>query len=230
MRHPSFLPPSLLACALALAACQPQGNAAATAAPAAASEPAARPSATAAAIESAATAPNPLASARDEVMAASKRMLAAGSYHARVVTDNGTQDFTMEIDYVAPDRYRTVLPVGTQVIIGDTMHMTMQGRSMQMKVPPGTIDQWRDPARLEQYAATMQVESLGSDTVDGKGATKYRTTYADQAQKPVTTWIGDDGYPLRVEADGELQGKPSKTVITYSRFNDPSIRIEAPGT
>src|SRR5690606_22880892 len=101
--------------------------------------------------------------------------------------------------------------------------------SMQMKVPPGTIDQWRDPAKLEQHAATMQVESLGSDTVDGKAATKYRTTYADQAQEPVMTWIGDDGYPLRIAADGELQGKPSKTVITSARFNDPSIRIEAPG-
>lgn len=230
MRHSSFLPPSLLACALALAACQPQGDTATTGTPAAATEPAAQPSAAAAAIESAVTALNPLASAKDEVMAAGKRMLAASSYHATIATDNGAQDFTMEIDYVAPDRYRMVMPMGTQVIIGDTMHMTMQGRSMQMQVPPGTVDQWRDPTKLEQYAATMQVESLGSDTVDGKGATKYRTSYADQAQEPVTTWIGDDGYPLRVEADGELQGRPSKTVITYSRFNDPSIRIEAPGT
>lgn len=223
MRRSPFLPPSLLACALVLAACQPQGDTA----PAAdvAAQP---PSATAAAIESAATRLNPLASAKDEIMAAGKQMLAASSYHARIATSDGAQDFTMDVDFVAPDRYRMVMPMGTQVIIGDTMHMTMQGRTMSMQVPAGTIDQWRDPTKLEQYAATMQVESLGSDTVDGKGATKYRTSYADQAQEPVTTWIGDDGYPLRIEVDGELQGKPSKTVITYSRFNDPSIRVEAP--
>ena len=224
MRKSPLSPPSLLACALVLSACQPQGETAAPAAQAAAQPP----SAAAAAIESAATRLNPLASARDEMMTAGKRMLAASSYHARIVTSNGAQDFAMEVDFVAPDRYRMVMPMGTQVIVGDTMHMTMQGRSMQMKVPPGTTDPWRDPNKLEQYAATMQVESLGDDVVDGKGATKYRTTYTDPAQKPVTTWIGDDGYPLRIEADGELQGAPSKTVITYSRFNDPSIRIEVP--
>ncbi|HRO25922.1 MAG TPA: hypothetical protein PK743_10445 [Luteimonas sp.] len=217
MRHPSFLPPSLLACALALAACQPQGDAAEAPAPAAV-----------AAVESAATRLNPLASASDEVMAAGKRLLAAGSYHARIVTSDGAQDFAMEVDYVAPDRYRMVMPLVTQVIIGDTMHMTMQGRSMQMQVPPGTTEQWRDPNRLGQYADSMQVESLGSDSVDGKDARKYLTRYTDQALKPVTTWIDADGYPLRIEVDSELQGKPATTVITYSRFNDPSIRVEAP--
>ena len=225
----AFLLPSL-ACTLALAACQPQGDTSPDAAPRTTSDTPAPQAATTAAATQAEAAPAPAASgsARGTVLAAGERFLTARSYHATIATDMGARNFTMDVDYVAPDRYRMTMPMGTQTIIGDTMHMQVQGRTMTAPVPAGTTDQWRDPNKLQANAAGMQAESLGSDAVDGRPATKYRITHQDPALKPSLLWIGAEGYPVRVEADGEFQGQASKTVITYSRFNDASIKIDAP--
>lgn len=173
------------------------------------------------------TAPPPT-DAKADVVAAGGRFLAARSYHATIATTNAQRDFTMDVDFVAPDRYRMAMPMGTQTIIGDTMHMQLQGRTMTAPVPPGTTEQWRDPNQLQANTAGLRAEALGPDTVDGTRARKYRITHDDPALRPSLLWIGEDGYPLRVEADGEFQGVPSKTVITYSRFDDPAIRVDPP--
>ena len=43
-----------------------------------------------------------------------------------------------------------------------------------------------------------------------------------------TIWVGTDGYPLRIDVKGDAGGGATSTTIRYSRFNDPSIRIDPP--
>jgi hypothetical protein len=74
----------------------------------------------------------------------------------------------------------------------------------------------------------MQIEALGTETVGGKSAKKYRMT---QARPPATNsliWVGPDGYPIKIETTGTAGKRTSTMTIHYSRFNDPSIKIEPP--
>ncbi|MDH5821755.1 hypothetical protein QFW77_01930 [Luteimonas sp. RD2P54] len=208
--------------ALLLAACgaQPAAEAAATAAGTAA--PAPEPT-FADKVAGMAAAANPLSDPRAEVMAALDRMLAAKSYAAQIETGAGA----MTLEHVAPDRFRMTLPDGiTQTIVGGRMYMQMQGQTMELPLQEGMLEEIRDRGRIAAQQEGMRFESLGPDSVDGAPARKYRMTHEDPANPPATLWIGGDGYPLQMQVAGDAaQGT---TTIRYSRFDDPSIRIEAP--
>lgn len=167
------------------------------------------------------------AGAREDVKAASQKMLSLRSYHV-TMRHTGNGPMTTEADFVAPDRFRMKMPMGTQVIVGDTMYMQMDGRTMKVPMPKGTLTQWRDPANLSRYESTMTVESLGTELLDGKPTKKYRVTNTQPQPSTSTMWIGGNGYPLQIRVDGKLQGQASTTTIRYSRFNDPTIRVDPP--
>ena len=168
-----------------------------------------------------------LAGPKDEVKAALDKFLAARSYHV-TMTHSGAQAMTTEADFVAPDRFRMKMPMGTQYIIGDTMYMDVQGRSMKVPMGKGTMTQWRDPANLAKHEATMTVKALGSEAVGGKPAKKYETTNTRPQPSTSTMWVGSDGYPLQIQVSSSVQDKPVTTTIRYSRFNDPAIRVDPP--
>ena len=217
----SFRPLALACLCIALASCKPapapqpgQPGAAATAAPADA------PARTAAAI-------NPLASPMEEMEASTTMFRNARSYHA-VMSAEGAQGMDNEIDFVAPDRYRMKMPMGTQVIIGDTMYMQVEGRSMKVPMPKGTLTSMRDPMRMEEAREGMRVEALGSERVDGQAAKKYLVRHTRPTPGEFTLWIGSNGLPLQFVQQGQAQGKPYTLTTRYSRFNDPAITIEAP--
>lgn len=170
------------------------------------------------------------ADARDEVMAATAKFMAARSYHV-TMTLTGAKDaqkMTNQIDFVAPDRYRMQMPMGTQYIIGDTMIMSMQGRTMRVPMGKGTMTQWRDPASLTKNAEKLTVAALGVEALDGKPARKYRMLNRDEPGTESVMWIGGNGYPVQIVVNGKAMGRASTTTIRYSRFNDPTIRVEPP--
>ena len=178
-----------------------------------------------------AAAPAPAApDARSEVKAAMEKFLAARSFHASMRIKGGAQGMMInEADFVAPDRYRITMPnIGTQTHIGDTMYMSMHGRTTKVPMPAGTLTQWRDPARMAGNEATMTVESLGSDTVGTEPARKYLVHHTQPQPIDVTMWIGSDGRPLQLEVSSTMQGSPVSTSIRYSRYDDPSIVVDAP--
>lgn len=166
---------------------------------------------------------------KEDLKAVSVKFLALRSYH--VVMENSDKRMPKtEMDFVAPDRYRMQMPsMGTQIVIGDTMYMSIDGRSMRIPMPKGTMTQWRETDRAMREVDKAQVEALGSEVVNGKPAKKYRMTQASGGT-PTTTlmWVGADGYPVRIETTGKASGRSSTVTITYSRFNDPSIRIDVP--
>ena len=177
---------------------------------------------------------NPLSDPKAAIKASMDRFLALRSYHAAMDFEGGPGttmgDHAMghhEIDFVAPDRFRLQMPMGTQVIIGDTMYMHMRGRTMQVPMPKGTLSQWRDPAKLEQSEAGMTVQDQGRDTVGGVPTRKYRVHHAQPKPVDVTMWINGDGLPLQIQVASVVQGKTLTSTTRYSRFNDPTIRVDA---
>lgn len=170
---------------------------------------------------------NPL-SARDEMSKAMDAFLTVRSFHAQMTTSTSKGDMTMDMDFAAPDRFRMKTPMGTQYVIGDTMYMTMNGRTMKMALPKGQITNYRDPAQLEANKATMTVEALGNDTVDGQRARKFLIRNTQPRPSESTIWISGEGYPLKMEIDGSEGNQSVRMTVRYSRFNDPSIRIDPP--
>jgi hypothetical protein len=41
-------------------------------------------------------------------------------------------------------------------------------------------------------------------------------------------WIGNDDLPLQIRVSGSAQGRTTTTTIRYSRFDDPTLRIDPP--
>lgn len=229
------LAPGLAVFALcALAACKPAtppsadapSAAAATSTPARSDNP---PASAPSAIAAAAAALNPLASPKDEITASMEKFLAVRSYHASMQVSGGPRGtITNEVDFVAPDRYRMQLPMGTQYIVGDTMYMDMQGKVMKVPMPKGTLSQWRDPVRLAENTASMTVEAQGSEVIDGSPARKYLVHNTQPQPSDVTMWIGGNGLPVQIRASSTTQGQAAETTIRYSRFNDPTLRVDPP--
>lgn len=224
MPCPRSLVLAILVTLAALGGCRRE---AADAAPAPAGDTARAPSAPAQVAKPAAPV-RPLASPRERIGTVMDRFLAARSYHAEMTTSSAKGDMTMQMDFVAPDRYRMKTPMGMQTVIGDSMYMTMNGRTMKMALPEGQVGTYRDPARLAEHKATMTAEALGSEAVDGQPAQKYRIRNTQPQPGESVMWVGADGYPLRIEVQGEAGGQVARTTIRYSRFNDPAIRIEPP--
>lgn len=163
-----------------------------------------------------------IAGAREDIQACMQRLLALRSYHASMHI-GGARPMTNQVDFVAPDRYRMTLPMGTQTIVGDSLLMDVRGMHMKVPMPKGTLTRWRDPGNLEKNMATMSAQSLGAETVDGQPARKYRITNTQPRPSESLLWIGADGYPLQIQVAGD-----TPSTIRYSRFNDPGIRIDVP--
>ena len=172
--------------------------------------------------------PRIVSSPKQNVNEVMKHFLAARSYHVTMDTRAGGREMTLEMDFVAPDRYRMVTPMGTQHIIGDTMYMTAQGRTMKMPMTPGQTAQFRDSSRFAEHQETMTVEDLGKEPVDGIATHKFRIRNTQPQPSDTLMWVGDDGYPVQVAVSGQAAGQATHTTIRYSRFNDPQITIEPP--
>jgi hypothetical protein len=57
---------------------------------------------------------NPLSSPKEELMASVKQFTSLKSYHATMRMSSGAQgEITNEVDFVAPDRFRMKMPMGT---------------------------------------------------------------------------------------------------------------------
>lgn len=209
---------ALLPLLFVLAACRPSPPDAGSA-PAASTAPATRPATSATALED---------DALREVKASMQRFLAARSFHARMQVE-GAHPMTGEMDYVAPDRYRIALPTGIQTVIGNVLHMQVDGRHTQVPLPSATLAPWRDPLKLQQAQHGLSAERVGDDTVDGRPARRYRVRHAGSDPVEFDYWIGADGLPLRLRHAGRDRDGHAYTVLqTYSRYDDPAIGIDAP--
>jgi lipoprotein-anchoring transpeptidase ErfK/SrfK len=176
----------------------------------------------------AATTPDAAATPVQQVTASMKAFQEARSFHAEMSLE-GARETRNALDFVAPDRYRMQMPIGTQVIIGDVLYLQSQGRTQKTQLPEGTVAQWRDPMQLKAGHANLDVQAQGSSQIDGITARQFlvRNGPSDQ-QVQFFYWIGPDGMPVQLRHQGVSQGQPYTMTVRYSRFNDPSIIIETP--
>ena len=152
------------------------------------------------------------------------------SYHASMEFSGGPGGAMdhHDIDFVAPDRYRMEMPMGTQVIIGDTMYMHVQGRTMKVPMPKGTLSQWRDPARLAEAEEGMTVQAQGSDTIDGMRDAEIPGAPREAAADRRDDVDQGDDLPVQIQVNSLVKGKTVTSTIRYSRFDDPTIKVDPP--
>ena len=214
---------------LGLAACKPSATNPAAEVAAPPSMDAAEAT-TADKVSAAVDAINPMTSPREAVIAAMHALKDARSYHTSMHFDGGPGgSLDNELDFVAPDRYRMDMKaMGTQVVIGSTMFLSMGGRSMQVPMPKGTLDKWRDPGNFREAEAGMTAEGMGSESLDGVNTQKYKVHYTVPQPGDSTLWIDGDGLPVQMRVTIDNKGEPVTTTMRYSRINDPTLRIEAP--
>lgn len=159
---------------------------------------------------------------RDEVNAAVDKLLTARSYQASLVSADGRVQ--QQLEFEAPGRYRIRSGGEVLVIVGDVLYRN--GASTQLPLPQDTLTRWRDPARLAEHPADMDVVVLSDETVAGVRARKYRIHRPHSAPGLLLLWVGGDGYPVQILTRGAAG--TAATLIRYSRFNDPAIEIEPP--
>ena len=165
---------------------------------------------------------------RQDLHQAYRKMMALTRFKA-TMTDLSTGKTGMTMEYQAPDRYRITVPgQPPQLVIGDTMILTMNGQTMRMPMPKGSLPKMRNEDALREIEKGSLVSSEGMGTVGGQPARIYRhSTQANGKPAQTLVWVGvASGLPLQVETRGAKGGKDVRLV--YSDFNSPKIRIDAP--
>jgi len=174
-----------------------------------------------------AASPAALAGPKEEVVAAVDKFLAAKSYHASMSMGPGP---ATETDFVAPDRVRVKLgTMGDQIVIGNVMYMTLQGQTIKRPAPNGGAAASRSREKMLGNLQTLKVAALGEETLAGVATRKYKVDNSQPNKTSSTYWVAAaTGYPVQAVNVAEVGGKTYTSTMKYSRYNDPSIKIEAP--
>ncbi len=171
------------------------------------------------------------ATPKDDVHAAYTRFLAMKTFKAGIDSTLGKHKSNSTVEFVAPDRYRvTNTGQPANLIIGNSMYINMDGH--QMKIPmPGLKDmigQYRNPDFLKDLEAGVVVESMGNETLNGQVTKKYRYTMTKPHASSNMMWVAANGDVLQVDTSGTMNKQPFHTIIRYSLYNSPTIKIAAP--
>ncbi len=226
-RRLPFAPLALLLTALAAcseSATPPAANQGSDAAPAALGSTEAAAAATPAAM--------PAATPHDVMRDVFAKFKALRSYQANMRIEGAPQGpLNNDMQFVAPDRYRLTMQAGgmdmTQVRIGNDVYTQVGGRTMKTSLP-----EHADPARwheeFDRNLGTMTVEAQGSETLDGTATRKYLMKQTEPKPSDVAVWIDGEDHVRQARIEMQVEGRPTTTTIVYSRFDDPSIRIDPP--
>ena len=171
-----------------------------------------------------------LADARGDLHTAYLKMLSLKTYKATMV-DMGSSRTISTVEFQAPDRMRMTMENRmTTIVVGDTMYMTVNGRSMVVPMPKGTLSKYRNEDTLREIEKGAVVTSEGPGMVGSQPARKYRfrTVYKGHPSDSVA-WVGvASGLVLQVETSSSQGGKAANMRMLYSDFNNPAIRISKP--
>lgn len=139
---------------------------------------------------------------------------AAKSWHGTEAFSNG---HTVQVDYVAPDRWR-IQPNEkmTELLIGNSVYLVQNGKTQKLPIPGGmlrkTIESFYSkplPDDVKQSA-----KDLGMQTLNGQPVHVYSFTTRNV---PVTFYVGPDNLPVQQIVNDQKV----TTTITYSQYNEP---------
>jgi hypothetical protein len=173
---------------------------------------------------------NPL----DDLTRTTRAMLDAKSYRARMESSfEGTNRTTM-FEFAAPDRYHIDTGGFEMIILGaQTFQKPPGGRWQKFPVNMNEmISAFRDPKLLDEIRKSTDVKFLGPEVLDGTPMLTYQykqdKAFGTNIKSDFKIWVSAvDGLPRRMEVEGEMNSKKTKTVITYSDFNG-EVKIEPP--
>ena len=156
--------------------------------------------------------------------------LAQKSFRAKMV-GSGQTPMNMELEFVAPDRFRVRNTSGPEmVIVGKNVYVEDEGRWQKLPGDLGaTVPDMRKAWDEEGRKWFTDVRYVGEDTADGRPAYVY--TYHNKGDEGVGAndskiWISKaDGLPVRIEANYK-SGTLRSMTIDYDY--DANISIEPP--
>ncbi|HST23915.1 MAG TPA: hypothetical protein VLR90_22600 [Blastocatellia bacterium] len=168
----------------------------------------------------------------DAMTASFKAQFDAKSYRIRM--ESLSENHTTIAEYVAPDRFHMAAPMNEMIIIGSDTY-TKAPTGQWQKVPLNAnqmISMFRDSKMVEELRNNTSVKFLGTDSLDGMPVKIYEYTvknaYGTNMTSTSKAWISaNDNLPRKMEVQADVNGKPSKTVITYYDYN-ADIKIVPP--
>ena len=168
--------------------------------------------------------------AHEAVVAAMRKLMALRSYRVTIRdSEGGKEALPGKLDYVAPDRYRLETPgMAAQVLIGDTLYLTEDGRTKSAPAPAGIIGKWRGPIDLLAAESSFTAEQGANRFVFGVPSLEYKIRVAKPVVSEMSLWVGPDGLPVKLESKGQPGGSSSIIARKYSRYNNPDIKIDTP--
>ena len=152
------------------------------------------------------------------------------SFRAKMI-GSGQTPMNMELEFVAPDRFRIKNSQGpSSVIIGKEVYLEMDGRWQKMPGDLGaSVPDMRKAWDEEGRKWFTDVRYVGEETVNGKSAYVY--TYHNKGvegagENDSKIWISKaKGLPVRIEAN--YKSGPLKS-MTVDYDYDADISIEPP--
>lgn len=142
----------------------------------------------------------------------------------------GDKNFTTEVEYVSPDRFRLKSGPGLErIIIGKDVYMFLGDSWAKLPSFDGQMPDIREMFRSERHKYFSDVRFVGEETVNGKLSLVYEYKHKGDenlGENDSKIWVAkDDGLPVRIESRYKSGGVKS-TVVEYEY--DPNIKIEAP--
>ncbi len=170
----------------------------------------------------------------DAMTASIKAQLDAKSFRARMESLSDGNNFTTTVEYVAPDRFRMTTPMNETIIVGSDTYVKNPNSQWQ-KLPINAnqmISSFRDPKIVEELRNNTSVKFLGTDSLDGMPVKIYQYTvknaFGTNMESTSKAWISaSDSLPRKMEVEANVNGKPSKMLITYYDYNT-DFKIEPP--
>ena len=157
-----------------------------------------------------------------ETIAAVDKFLAAKSYHASMSMGPGV---ATETDFVAPDRMRVKLgAMGDQVLIGNTMYVTIQGKTRKQAAPAGGVTASRSREKVLGNLQTLKVAALGNETLAGTATRKYKVENSQPNKTSSTFWVHE---LVRCRSGSSPPASTAVPARCASRLALPAVRARA---
>jgi len=168
------------------------------------------------------------ADARADVHAAFQKNLAARSYRA-TMTDLATGKQVSTVEFQAPDRYRVKAAGAPEsVIAAGFMYMQMNGKTMKVPLPAGTMEKFRSDAAWKKMEANTLITETGTGTVGVEGARKFHWITSGKDASTGDLWVGKSGYVVQVETSPKAGSKMGAVRVRYSEFGSSAIKVDPP--
>jgi len=168
-----------------------------------------------------------LADAKADLARAFDKLLDAPSFRASM-SDAGSGEKYVDMEFQAPDRYRLVNAQGgpTMIVSGGQAQMDVGGRMMTVPVPVNAlVNAYRNEDAMRRQRESMVVEALPDATLDGQAAKVYRFTTQHPKPATATAWVGAGDTLLQMEVDGGAAGRGKVVRVRYRDIGSPDIRI-----